>query len=248
MPLSLPSIPLPQILSLKNVGLFSLVATTSFATFAISYDYYRRNQPDYLDKLVLKRREELLENRRNNDPYFCVKYKISLCEDFYHPEEYIDRHMKIGQQILENVMNKARMATSLGNEAAVSIKSFNEAFGHIAMALAYCEKERKIMVVQQLNQILPDKVMASLGENLKYAFMRVSRQNEEFEKQILEAGRKSLENMMKNDSKNVVIKKLSDEKSDSILTDSIDDDSISTVSVSSSSSLDSLPESVDNLD
>lgn len=167
-----------KLISKEAIFIASSVTCCTIA-WGLWYDHKRRNKPDYLDKLVVRRRKELYQEIISKDPLYSVKYGIDLCENFYEPEEYISEKISTGEKLLAE-------------------KKYNLAVAHIALALAYCEPKRRLNILTQISNFLPEQIMQLLGENLKFAFMRVSRQNEEYEKMIIEAGRKQIDSLLEN--------------------------------------------------
>ena len=49
------------------------LAATAFVGWAVWYDKRRRSRPDYKKNLVEKRKNELIEERKKNDPSYRKK-------------------------------------------------------------------------------------------------------------------------------------------------------------------------------
>lgn len=125
----------------------------SVVGWAVWYDRYRRNKPDYKTKLVEKRRNEIIKKREESDPFSYIK-TISLCEN------PMDR-----QQIAMYTMEQ----TGKG-EVLLDQGQHQKGAAHIAMGMAYMEQAQIQMVLSQLSMQLPQGII-----QLILQFMRVAK-------------------------------------------------------------------------
>ena len=132
--------------------------TVAFLSWAAWYDHHRRSKPDYLDNLVEKRKNELLENRRKNDPLYLVK-SLSLCskpDDPMAVQEYAMNLMTEGEMELEADKNRGA--------------------SKIALGLAYFPMQQLQMIFMQLSQSMPQDILLLIRERLNVAKARVQSQ------------------------------------------------------------------------
>lgn len=130
-----------------------------FLTWAAWYDHYRRSRPDYLDKLVERRKSELLEERKRNDPLYHVK-NLPLASNPNDP-------MTV-QSFAMELMTEGEGAIEKGDKSLGASK--------IALGLAYFPAQQIQMIMMQLAQSLPQDIVMMIRERLNTARGRVQTQ------------------------------------------------------------------------
>ena len=135
--------------------------TVVFTTWALWYDSYRRSKPDYKQKLVEKRKEELRQKRILNDPLYHVK-TLPLYEgdvsDMAGTQRYMMEMMQEGEAQL------------------VPGGDVKKGCAMISIGMSYIPLQQRQMAFAQLAQALPQEVVMLLQKMIPVAAGRVQSQ------------------------------------------------------------------------
>ena len=135
--------------------------TVVFTTWALWYDNYRRSKPDYKQKLVEKRKEELRQKRILNDPLYHVK-TLPLYEgdvsDMAGTQRYMMEMMQEGEAQL------------------VPGGDVKKGCAMISIGMSYIPLQQRQMAFAQLAQALPQEVVMLLQKMIPVAAGRVQSQ------------------------------------------------------------------------
>jgi len=131
-------------------------SVTCALAWAVWYDSYRRSKPDYKKNLVEKRKQQLIEKRKLNDPDYYINNCIPLCDNPLDPQSqqvYMMKELQKGEQMLESGEIKKGSA-------------------HIAMGLAYLSQQQIQMTLANLRQALPQQMLSAVVAQLTPARKR----------------------------------------------------------------------------
>ena len=139
----------------------AVAGTVLFFTWAVWYDNYRRSKPDYKEKLVEKRKEELRQKRILNDPLYHVK-NLPLYEgdvsDMAGTQRYMMEMMQEGEAQL------------------VPGGDVKKGCAMISIGMSYIPLQQRQMAFAQLAQALPQEVVMLLQKMIPVAAGRVQSQ------------------------------------------------------------------------
>ena len=139
----------------------AVAGTVLFCTWAVWYDNYRRSKPDYKEKLVEKRKEELRQKRILNDPLYHVK-NLPLYEgdvsDMAGTQRYMMEMMQEGEAQL------------------VPGGDVKKGCAMISIGMSYIPLQQRQMAFAQLAQALPQEVVMLLQKMIPVAAGRVQSQ------------------------------------------------------------------------
>merc|ERR1712050_282915 len=139
------------------------LAATAFVGWAVWYDKRRRSRPDYKKNLVEKRKNELIEERKKNDPSYYVN-EIPLCTTPTSQQQiqiYTMQNIQKGEEFLE-------------------VQEYQKGAAYIACGLAYMPEQMYLATLQQLAQGLPPQVVKLVRECGLVARPRAKKQQMEF--------------------------------------------------------------------
>lgn len=138
------------------------IGTLAFTAWAVWYDNHRRSKPDYKQKLVEKRKEELRQKRIKEDPLYYVK-TLPIYEGDVN-------NMQAVQMYMMEAMQEGEQLLATGGDG------MKKGCAQIAIAMSYIPMQQRQMAFAQLAQTLPREILVLMQKMMPIAASRVQTQ------------------------------------------------------------------------